>query len=104
MAIISSQTNAVELTKFASGKHLDTAGTSAVTITLGFTPRYFRFEGVTDRIGYEWYEGMGATNTIKTVAAGTRTLDTGTMISVDDGVVTIASVVTNTQYHWVAYG
>lgn len=47
-----------------------------VVIQVGFTPRYIRFENVTDRIATEWFEGMADDTCIKTAAAGTRTLET----------------------------
>jgi hypothetical protein len=47
----------------------------SVVVSLGFTPKYFAWENVTDRIKGEWYEGMAANSCIKTVAAGTRTLE-----------------------------
>jgi hypothetical protein len=37
---------------------------------------------VTDRIRYEWFDGMASTDCIMTVAAGTCTLDTGSKLSV----------------------
>lgn len=45
-------------------------------VNLGFTPKYVCWENVTDRVKIEWYEGMAANTSIKTVAAGTRTLET----------------------------
>ena len=39
-----------------------------------FTPRYFAYDNVTDRIKVEWYEGMTADTCVKTAAAGTRTI------------------------------
>lgn len=50
--------------------------TDSVLVNLGFTPKYVAWENVTDRIKVEWYEGMAANTCIKTVAAGTRTLET----------------------------
>ena len=50
--------------------------TDSVVVNLGFTPKYICWENVTDRIKIEWYEGMAANTSIKTVAAGTRTLET----------------------------
>lgn len=47
----------------------------SVVVNLGFTPRYVTWENVTDRIKGEWYEGMAANSCIKTIAAGTRTLE-----------------------------
>ena len=48
----------------------------SVLVPVGFTPKYIAWENVTDRIKVEWYEGMAANTCIKTVAAGTRTLET----------------------------
>ncbi len=63
--------------------------TDSVVVNLGFTPKYICWENVTDRIKIEWYEGMAANTSIKTVAAGTRTLETtngGITICDSDGV------------------
>src|SRR3954453_17232666 len=106
MAITGSQTNTDGISRHVSGSYLDDAGTpAAATITLGFTPRYFAWHNVTDRISYEWFEGAAAGTTLKTVAAGTRTLDTADVaISVSGGVVTIgaAAILQNKQYRWRA--
>lgn len=75
----------------ASGVHNNTTGvavtTSATatdtTFTLGFVPRYVCWENTTDRIKFEWYYGMAADSAIKTVAAGTRTLETSDGITVN---------------------
>jgi len=53
---------------------------TALNVNLGFNPRYVSIINVTDQITYEWYMGMAATQTLKTVAAGTRTLDTTSAI------------------------
>jgi hypothetical protein len=45
-----------------------------VTINIGFTPKYIRWENVTDRILNEWYDGMAAESAVNTIAVGTRTL------------------------------
>ena len=44
--------------------------------TVGFTPRYIRFQNITDRIAVEWFEGMAADTCLKTAAAGTKTIET----------------------------
>jgi hypothetical protein len=54
----------------------DAGGAVAVTLTLGFQPRYFRVVNITDRISYEWFEGMTNPGALKQVAAGTGTLET----------------------------
>lgn len=56
-------------------------GDGAVADALcGFVPRRVEVTNVTDQISYLWQEGMAATTTLKTVAAGTRTADTGSAI------------------------
>ena len=107
MAITQTQTNGNGVVRKTTGAYLDSAGTpAAATITLGFNPTYFEWLNATDRIGYEWYDGMAAGTTLKSVAAGTRTLDTSDVaISVSGGVVTIgaSAVLQNKQYYWRAY-
>lgn len=44
--------------------------------SVGFTPRYVRFQNITDRISVEWFEGMTADTCLKTAAAGTKTIET----------------------------
>jgi len=44
--------------------------------SVGFTPRYVRFQNITDRIAVEWFEGMTADTCLKTAAAGTMTIET----------------------------
>ena len=108
----------------ASGAYLDDASTpAAATITLGFRPYYFHWLNATDRIGYEWYNGMAAGTTHKSVAAGTRTLDTGdAAITVNTSSVTVvhtaltqtvggatvtiaaAAILQNKQNYWRAIG
>jgi len=53
---------------------------AAKTLTIGFKPAYIRVLNFTDRIEYEKYNTMAAADTLKTVAAGTRTLETGSDI------------------------
>lgn len=42
---------------------------------LGFAPKYIRYENATDRIAAEYFWGMADESCIKTVAAGTKTLE-----------------------------
>lgn len=44
-------------------------------VSVGFVPKYFVFSNDTDRIMVEWRDGMAQDSCIKTVAAGTRTLE-----------------------------
>ena len=77
MPITSSVTPAVENTKITTISHLDDAGSpAAASYRVGFQPRYVKVENATDRILNEWYEGMTSAHAVKTVAAGTRTLET----------------------------
>lgn len=105
MAVTSTQKDS-HIARNASGSHLDdVASPAAASINLGFTPRYFAWHNLTDRISYEWFEGNANGTTLKTVAAGTRTLDTGdAAISVSAGVVTVAAaaVLQNKANRWVA--
>jgi hypothetical protein len=54
----------------------DAGGAVAATLSVGFDPRQFRIINVTDQIEYEWHNGMTNPGAIRTVAAGTRTLQT----------------------------
>jgi hypothetical protein len=107
MATTATQKNGKGMVRHTSGAYLDDAGTpAAATLTLGFIPRYVRWLNATDRIQYEWFDGMAAGTTLKTVAAGTRTLDTADVaISVGtDGTVTIgaAAIIQNKQNYYEA--
>lgn len=44
-------------------------------VNVGFVPKYFVFSNDTDRVMIEWRDGMAQDSCIKTVAAGTRTLE-----------------------------
>jgi hypothetical protein len=50
--------------------------TDSTRVDTGFKPRYVRWVNLTDRVEIEWFEGMDANTCLKTVAAGTRTLET----------------------------
>lgn len=109
MAITSTQSKApASVHNKAQGSYLDSAASpAAATITPGFLPRYFAWHSTTGRISYEWFEGMAAGTTLKTVAAGTRTLDTADAaitVNATTGVVTIdaAAILQNEQIRWVA--
>lgn len=84
-----------------SGSAVDT------TINVGFVPRVVRFHNLTDRISDEWYEGMSAFNSLHTVAAGTRTLETTNGISVDTNgnfTVKAATILASKSFFWEAIG
>lgn len=94
--------------RYATGSYLDTAGTpAAVNITLGFTPKYFAWHSTTGRISYEWFDGMADGTALKTVANGTRTLDTADAsidVDADDVTIAAAAILQNEQIRWVAIG
>jgi hypothetical protein len=105
MTITASQLNGDGIVHRASGSFITDTTAAAVELTLGFTPRYVVWENVTDRTKYEWFDGAASGTTIKTVAAGTRTLDTSdAAISVDGGTVTISATaaVSAKQCRWIA--
>lgn len=121
MAITATSFQSNGVASFMGGRHLDDAATPAAkTITCGFEPRKVRWVNLTDRIEWEWVQGNADGTTLKTVAAGTRTLDTADVaISVaetDTGAapakikgtmkVTIAAAVIlqNKQYAFEIYG
>ena len=83
----------------------DSATAAAATFTVGFIPRHVIFVNLTDRISDEWFEGMSAANSLHTVAAGTRTLETTNGITVGtDGTfsVTATTMVASKSFFWMA--
>ena len=60
--------------------------TDETLVNLGFTPAYIVWENVTDSIRNEWYEGMAANTSIRTLLAGARNLSaTGFTVCDADG-------------------
>lgn len=106
MTITATQNSPHQAHNRATGRYLDDAASpAAAALTLGFTPRKVKWHNLTDRISYEWFEGMANGTTLKTVAAGTRTLDTADVaISVSGGTVTIgaSAILQSKQYQWEA--
>ncbi|MGH7749526.1 MAG: hypothetical protein ACREQ5_32885, partial [Candidatus Dormibacteria bacterium] len=77
------QANSDSIAQRASGVVVTDSGAAADTsFKLGFVPRYVRWINATDRITLEWYNGAGAAS-LRTVAVGTRTLDTASYIVCD---------------------
>ena len=88
--------------------------------SVGFTPRYVKWDNNTSRIQAEWYEGMTADTCIKTAAAGTRTIETtnkGITICDSDGTAntkgryfkvsqnaTLLAIAASDVINWVAVG
>lgn len=77
------------VSRLATASYLDTGTVAAYTFTVGFTPKYVRFQNETSRDQLEWFEGMTAGYALKTVAAGTRTLITSNGITVSGNQVTM---------------
>ena len=85
----------------------DATAAADTVFNFGFKPRLIQFVNLTDRITEEWFEGMAAGNVLHTVAAGTRTLDTGSLVVVNsDGTVTVkaAAMVASKSFVIVAEG
>lgn len=77
------QYNSESIVNHASGTVVTDSGTAAdTTFQLGFTPRVVRWVNLTSRITLEWYADMAANSAIRTVAAGTRTLDVSNGVTV----------------------
>lgn len=99
--------------QFACGKIVYDA--TAITTTeytrveCGFQPRYLVFENASDRIKVEWQEGMTSSQSILTVAAGTRTLDTTASAVVVDKVgfrilQSLSVIAASKTCFWKAFG
>lgn len=53
-----------------------TMAAGVITLTLGFVPRYFMIENITDRVKQEWYDVMNSGDYLETAANGARSLET----------------------------
>jgi hypothetical protein len=92
--------------RLTSGAVFDDAGApDAASINLGFRPRYIRVVNHTDRIEYEWFQGMASATSLKTIANGTRSAEAaeGPTLA-KDGKTIGFPVLQNTQYRWYALG
>lgn len=100
---------------FAAGKIVyDSTAITATEYTrvqTGFKPRYVCWENATDRTRVEWFEGMADNTSIKTVAAGTRTLETtngGITVDAQGFRVlqnaTLAAILASKTCYWTARG
>lgn len=110
MAITQTEKRGSGPNRLYTARHFDDAATPAlVTLYPGFKPRKLKVINLTDRISYEWFEGMAQGDYLKTVAAGTRTLETDDVViaEVDEGErpsITLAAsiVLQNKQFSIVA--
>jgi len=101
--------------QFASGKIVYDAtaivATDYTRVQCGFQPRYIEWENLTDRTKIEWQEGFASAENLKTIAAGTRTLDTTAAAVVVDTLgfrilqnATLAAILASKTCYWRAYG
>lgn len=100
---VSATTQAASIHNFASGSF--TSDNTDTIVKVGFKPRWVKVVNSTDTIVWEKIEGMAAVNAIKTVGAGTTTIDTGSAIIInDDGTFTLeaATVGSAKAISWVA--
>ena len=97
------QSNASEITRMTTGQ-FTTTDASTATITLGYTPRLVILLEETAPGHYIWAENMTASKIIKTVAAGTVTLDTTQLVTATDNGFTFVPINASDTYTWVAYG
>ena len=107
MAITASQTNGLEPARFASGAHLDSAGSpAAISLSLGFTPRYVKMVNATTFKVQEWFEGLGAADAVQSVNHDTAQFSVVTSggITVSGGTVTLPAPAQNDQVYWIAIG
>ena len=95
-----------------TGKLDSDASAAAFVVSLGFVPRLFKMVNLTDRITYEWAAGMTNPGALKTVAAGTRTLETtegftvGTVAAgtADQVTVPTSIMLASKSFYWEALG
>lgn len=81
MAITKSVNNPAQGSLVATGRFLDSAASpAAAVLDLGFKPRYFKWINLTDRVFVEKFDGMANTDSMKTDASGTQTLDTSSLV------------------------
>lgn len=88
-----------------SGTIVSTGTAAAATISLGFVPRWVKVVDSTGVIVWEKIEGMAAADSVKTITAGTTTIDTGSAILINaDGSITLSSTLcgNNKSIAWVA--
>lgn len=105
MATVTAASNSAGIVNFASGSF--TSDNSITVVNLGFTPRWIKVVNTTDVIVWEKIEGMPAANSVKTVTAGTTTMDAGGAITINtDGTISLsAAAVGNAKaISWVAQG
>jgi hypothetical protein len=101
---VTATTQAAGVANFASGSF--TGDGTAITVALGFQPRYVKVQNVTDVETWEKHEGMAAGAAVRTVTAGTTTVQTGSQIVFGEKSMTLASAAFGSAdvVTWVAFG
>lgn len=104
MATVNATAQDGGVSNFASGAF--TSDNTATVVTLGFTPRWIKVVNTTDVIVWEKITGMAAANSVKTVTAGTTTIDTGSAIVIGTNGFTLSSTAVGNSkaISWVAIG
>lgn len=97
MAITGTKRMGDSVPHFASGSFQDTGTIKKTAIHLGWTPRYVRLINLTDRDQWEWFDGMAAGTTLKSVAAGANSLETS------DLAINVGELDTGTVDTWQLY-
>jgi len=99
MAITGTKRMGDSVAQFATGTFQDTGTIKKTAIHLGWKPRYVRLINLTDRDEWEWFaDGTANGTTLKSVAAGTRTLDTA-----DDMIYAVENYNLGTVDTWQLY-
>lgn len=109
MTLTARQENVLGNSQFrASGSRTGTRTAADFSLTLGFNPKYVKVSNLTDRVSGEWFEDIGNTEQLKTVAAGTRTFaDCGIAVTENVVAVTVATAALETDNDvtvWEAWG
>lgn len=105
MATDTATSNSSGIVNFATGS-IDPTDNTVITVTTGFRPRHVRVVNEDLVTVWEKFEGMLATTTIKTVTAGTTTIDTTSGIVFTDSGFTILAAAggDGDNVHWAAWG
>lgn len=68
-----------------------TAGPAATTVTLGYQPKLVKIINRTTLVTYEKYLNQAAANCYQIAADGVRTLDTGSLITINRNGFTVSN-------------
>lgn len=104
MATFGATSQAAGVVNFASGSF--TSDNTITVVNLGFRPRHVKVVNATDVIVMEKIEGMAANATVNTVTAGTTTINTSSLITLNAADFTLSTTAVGNAkaISWVAYG